>query len=51
MYLISVYFDDRANKILQGYIDKIALATVNDFMTQHNVQPHMTISDVEERSV
>lgn len=51
MYLISVYFDEHSNKILQRYIDQIALKTGNHFMTEHNVPPHMTISSIEARSV
>ena len=51
MYLISVYFDDNSNKILQRYIDQIALKTGNHFMTEHKVPPHMTISSIEARSV
>ncbi len=51
MYLISVYFDEKTNKILQGYIDKIAAETGNEFMTKHNVPPHMTISSIEARNV
>lgn len=49
MYLISVYFDDSTNKILQRYIDQIAKATGNNFMTDHRVPPHMTISSIEAR--
>ena len=51
MYLISVYFDKHSNKILQRYIDQIALKSGNHFMTEHNVPPHMTISSIEARSV
>lgn len=51
MYLISVYFDDKANRILQRYIDQIAEITGNDFMVAHKVPPHMTISSIEARSV
>lgn len=49
MYLISVYFDDSTNRILQGYIDKIAAVTGNTFMTSNNVPPHMTVSSIEAR--
>jgi len=49
MYLISAYFDDATNRILQGYIDKIAAASGNNFMTQNHVPPHMTISAIEAR--
>ncbi|MCQ2535439.1 MAG: 2'-5' RNA ligase family protein [Lachnospiraceae bacterium] len=51
MYLVSVYFDEKANKILQRYIDKIAEVTGNDFMTSHKVPPHMTISAIEARDI
>lgn len=51
MYLISVYFDEHSNKILQRYIDQIALKTGNHFMTEHNVSLHMTISSIEERGI
>lgn len=50
MYLISAYFDEQTNRILQGYIDAVAAATGNDFMTAHRVPPHMTIGAVEARS-
>lgn len=51
MYLISAYFDEKANKVIQGYIDKIAEMTGNDFMTKNNVPPHMTISAIEAKSI
>jgi len=51
MYLISVYFDEKANKNLQRYINMIADRTGNAFMTDNNVPPHMTISSIEARNV
>ena len=51
MYLISAYFDNHANKILQRYIDEVAKATGNTFMIDHKVPPHMTISSIEAKSV
>ena len=51
MYLISVYFDNHANKLLQRYIDEVAKATGNTFMIDHKVPPHMTISSIEAKSV
>ena len=51
MYLISVYFDEQANKNLQRYINIIADKTGNTFMTDNNVPPHMTISSIEARNV
>ena len=47
MYLISLYFDDKTNKRIQGYIDDIAKKTGNTFMTDDNVPPHITISAFE----
>ena len=41
MYLISVYFDEQANKNLQRYINIIADKTGNTFMTDNNVPPVM----------
>lgn len=51
MYLISLYFDEKTNHLLQRYIDKIAQQAGNTFMIGHRVPPHMTISAVEARSV
>lgn len=51
MYLISVYFDEKTNRILQRYINQIATKTGNTFMTDNHVPPHMTISAIEARSV
>ena len=51
MYLVSAYFDSETNKILQGYINKIAAATGNDFMVKNNVPPHLTLSAIEARGV
>ena len=51
MYLVSVYFDEKTNKILNRYIRIIAEKTGNTFMTEHNVPPHMTLSSIEARSV
>lgn len=51
MYLVSVYFDNNTNKILQKLIDQIAKETGNTFMTDHKVPPHMTIMAIEARNV
>lgn len=51
MYLISVYFDEKTNNILQRYINQIAEKTGNYFMTDNKVPPHMTISSIEARNV
>ena len=49
MYLVSVYFDDKSNKIISDYINKIAQKTGNIFMTDNHVPPHLTIMSVEAR--
>lgn len=49
MYLITAYFDDTTNKILQKYIDKIAEDTGNNFMIENHVPPHLTISAIEAK--
>lgn len=51
MYLISIYFDEKTNKILNNHIRKIALKTGNTFMIDNNVPPHITISSIEAKSV
>lgn len=50
MYLISAYFDDQSNKVLNRYIKQIAEKSGNQFMISHQVPPHMTISQIEARS-
>ncbi len=49
MYLISIYFDNKTNKQIQGLIDKVARATENKFMIDGKVPPHITISAFEAR--
>lgn len=50
MYLISIYFDEQANRKLQALIDEIVEKTGNTFMTENHVPPHMTISAFEARN-
>ncbi|QFJ55382.1 2'-5' RNA ligase family protein [Pseudobutyrivibrio xylanivorans] len=49
MYLISAYFDEKANKILSGYIDGVAKACGNNFMIDNNVPSHLTILSIEAK--
>ncbi len=49
MYLISAYFDERTNQIINRYIQQVAAKTGNTFMIDNQVPPHMTISSVEAR--
>lgn len=44
MYTISVYFDDKSNKIIQQYINQIAKQTGNTYMVDNQVPPHITLS-------
>ncbi|MCR4991300.1 MAG: hypothetical protein K6A38_10640 [Lachnospiraceae bacterium] len=50
MYLISAYFDEASNRIIQNHMDCIAAKTGNTFMQDNHVPPHMTISSIEARS-
>ena len=47
MYLISIYIDDKTNKIIKQYINQVAKVTGNNFMLDGNVPPHITISSFE----
>ncbi len=49
MYLISIYFDEKTNKVIQSYINQVAERTGNKFMTEGNVPPHITISAFETK--
>ena len=50
MYLITAYFDDATNRKLQQLIDGIAKSSGNNFMPEHNVPPHLTISAFETKT-
>lgn len=50
MYLISAYFDEKTNSIINRYISRIATKTGNLFMTENQVPPHLTIFSLEARS-
>ena len=47
MYLISVYFDKQTEHQIQSYINDVASACGNLFMTDNNVPPHITITAFE----
>lgn len=49
MYLISAYFDEKAQKTIERYIHQVAIKTGNSFMTDNHVPPHLTISAVEAK--
>lgn len=44
MYLVSLYFDDNASRKIQGFINKAASKSGNNFMIDGNVPPHITIA-------
>ncbi len=44
MYLISVYFDEKAENRISGYMKQIAKYTGNLEMLDGNVPPHITIA-------
>ncbi len=47
MYLVSLYFDEKTNKRILGYMQNIAEKSGNGYMVEHNVPPHITISAFE----
>jgi 2'-5' RNA ligase len=49
MYLVSVYFDEKTNKRILQYMNKVAEVTGNSYMIENQVPPHMTISAFETR--
>jgi len=46
-YLVSLYFDDKTNKQILKYMTTVAEVTGNDYMLEHKVPPHITISSFE----
>lgn len=44
MYLISIYFDKDTMRKIQGYINKVAKYSGNNFMIDNNVPPHITVA-------
>ena len=50
MYLISIYFDEKTNIQISNYIRAVENATGNNFMTENNVPPHITIAAFETRN-
>ena len=47
MYLVSIYFNEKTNKRIQQYINKVAEHTGNQYMIEEQVPPHITISAFE----
>lgn len=46
-YLVSLYFDDKTNQQILRHMVAVAEATGNDYMLEHKVPPHITISSFE----
>ena len=47
MYLVSLYFDNKSAIKIQGFINKVASKSGNNFMTHNNVPPHITIASFQ----
>ncbi len=47
MYLVSLYFDEKANNRIQQYINLVAENSGNPYMIDGEVPPHITISAFE----
>ena len=47
MYLVSIYFDEKADQRIRGMIKQVAEKTGNSFMLDGNVPPHITVSAFE----
>ena len=47
MYLISIYFDEKTEQIMQNYINQVAKVTGNTFMLDGNIPPHITLLGFE----
>lgn len=48
MYLISLYFDEITENIINKHIVKIAEKSGNRYMPEHKIPPHLTIASCEE---
>ncbi len=44
MYLVSLYFDEETERILQKLIRRTAEKTGNFYMLEHEIPPHLTIA-------
>ena len=47
MYLVSLYFDDKAAVRIESFINKVSEKSGNTFMTDNNVPPHITIASFQ----
>lgn len=44
MYLISLYFDEETEALLQKHIERVAAKTGNTYMLDNRIPPHITIA-------
>ncbi len=49
MYLVSIYFDEKADNRIRQIINQVAKQSGNTYMLDANVPPHITISAFETR--
>ena len=50
MYLISIYFDEKTEQIMQNYINQVAKVTGNTFMLDGNIPPHITLCGFQAKN-
>jgi hypothetical protein len=50
MYLISLYFDEKTEYMMQSLINKVADKTGNTFMIDGKIPPHITVAAFETRN-
>ena len=50
MNILSIYIEEKTDKKIQQYIDKVAECTGNTFMLDGSVPPHITISAFETQN-
>lgn len=48
MYLISLYFDEQTEEILEKHMKKVAVETGNSYMREKSIPPHLTIAASKE---
>lgn len=47
MYLISIYFDEKTEQLMQSFINQVAKITGNTFMIDGNIPPHITLLGIQ----
>ena len=49
MYLISIYFDEKTDKLIRKMIKQVAEKTGNTFMLDNQIPPHITVAAMETK--